>query len=262
MWYDESSIQTRTLENRPSMTHAQIQLSFIDDETDEVFASTQMPVDRLPESFAIDTVLHLGEAQWSVVHAEPAERSTWVSTGELALRLRRMTQVNPQDILFSVPTLCDALPPLTDGALQGDELTLHEDDWRQVELLPRTLPIHEDFSQIQAILTASEGAGFRQIHIRRHEPALTMSLELLESALGASVSKGVTFRGALAPILDGFSAERDGVTIYGRAPGGVVCTCGVYTQGMISLVDMPWLRTLLSQVDAQLVDWCRGEVLS
>jgi hypothetical protein len=25
---------------------------------------------------------------------------------------------------------------------------------------------------------------------------------------------------------------------------------------------MPWLKTLLGQVDAQLVDWCRGEVLS
>jgi hypothetical protein len=34
-----------------------------------------MPPDDLPESFEIDTTLHLGDSNWSVVHAEPQTKA-------------------------------------------------------------------------------------------------------------------------------------------------------------------------------------------
>jgi hypothetical protein len=48
--------------------------------------------------------------------------------------------IDPDLIRASIPTMCDELPPLdaiTDDGTDAD-LRFHEDDWRQIEFLPRT----------------------------------------------------------------------------------------------------------------------------
>lgn len=46
-----------------------VAIEFIDATNGAVFASTKMPVDNLPDTFEVDTTLHLGDCDWSVVHA-------------------------------------------------------------------------------------------------------------------------------------------------------------------------------------------------
>ncbi len=60
-----------------------------------------MPVDKLPDSFEIDTTLHLGETDWSVVCAEPSIKAEFSKTRKLTIRLRKIESMDPKEIAFS-----------------------------------------------------------------------------------------------------------------------------------------------------------------
>ena len=57
-----------------------VAVTLIDDATGAVFATTEMPPADLPESFAIETTLHIGDADWSVVHAVPQTRPEYTKS--------------------------------------------------------------------------------------------------------------------------------------------------------------------------------------
>src|SRR5690242_17556226 len=108
-----------------------IHVELFDAATGTLIGEADLPAEQLPESFAASTTLHLGDADWHVERAEPMTRDEYVKAGHLVLRLREVVQVDPKQILFSLPTIEDALPPLHDGP--GEEAAaLREDDWRQV----------------------------------------------------------------------------------------------------------------------------------
>lgn len=70
-----------------------VRLTLIDVATGEAFATSEVPPNDLPESFEIETTLHLGEADWSVVHAEPRTRKASTKSGSLTLRLRKIEKI-------------------------------------------------------------------------------------------------------------------------------------------------------------------------
>ena len=78
-----------------------VTVEFIDEADGAVFASSIMPVDDLPDSFEIDTTLHLGESDWSVVRAEPLTKKDFSKTGKLRIRLRKIETMDPNAIGFS-----------------------------------------------------------------------------------------------------------------------------------------------------------------
>jgi hypothetical protein len=84
-----------------SWFNRKVMVTLIDDATGAVFASSNMPPDDLPESFEIDTALHLGGDNWSVVHAEPLTKADFTKSGKVTLRLRRIETMDPKSISFS-----------------------------------------------------------------------------------------------------------------------------------------------------------------
>src|SRR2546423_1435250 len=110
-----------------------VSVEFVDAATGLVFTRSDLPEDQLPDSFAPETTLHLGDDPWLVEGAEPSSAAEFVASGRLVLTVRRLT-VSPQDVLYSLPTICDALPVVGPAPTRVDCLELHEDDWRQVEL--------------------------------------------------------------------------------------------------------------------------------
>jgi hypothetical protein len=76
-------------------------LTLIDDATGAAFARTEMPQADLPESFEFETNLHLDDADWSVVHAEPRTREEYTKSGSLTLRLRKIEMIATETISFS-----------------------------------------------------------------------------------------------------------------------------------------------------------------
>ncbi len=148
----------------------EVTVTLINDATGETFGVTPMSPDDIPESFAIETTLHIGEADWSVVHAAPRTRAEYSRSGSLVLRLRRVEKVDLRDILFSLPSICDRIEGLGNTALSEDEYVLAEDDWRQLELVSRQFADECD-AEIAAIRRIHEQAsakvGWREIHVRR-----------------------------------------------------------------------------------------------
>src|SRR5690348_4712574 len=95
-----------------------IQVRFVDSTTGKVFAESKLPIDRLPASFEAQTTLHLGDDDWDVVEARPVTAAEFGRTGELVLVLSKLkiAQVDPSEMLFSLPTITgEALPPIAEG---------------------------------------------------------------------------------------------------------------------------------------------------
>ncbi len=244
-----------------------VAVTLIDDATGAVFATTKLPPADLPASFEIATTLHLGDADWSVVDAEPRTRAEYTKSGSLTLRLCRIEKIDPGNILFSLPSICDRLAAVGDGVLAGDECILAEDDWRQFELVSRQFAADID-AEIEAIRRIHEQesarVGWRNIHVRRRpDPPIAAPLthQHLNLAFGNRLTfRGLSYRGAGSPIVSGYSFRAaDGLECYGVEEDGRVTVLGIVqdlpaSPPHQSAID---LAMIAREFDLDLVHWCR-----
>ena len=243
-----------------------VEVTFIDDADDSIIGKAEVSPETLPESFRIDTQLDIGDNQWAVAKADPATRVEYAKTRRLVLRLRRIETMDPKDILFSLPSICDSIPPLGDMPLTGDELALAEDDWRQVEFVS-AMHEHEIASGLEAIRRIRDheavGVGWRKIDVRKTpETPIAALLSPNDVALALGIDGkdiGVTCRGARTRIEAAFAfVAADGLVVYGLESGGRVTVLGLVRQ----TTTMPEgaviaLRGLAEKHGFHLVDWCR-----
>src|SRR5688572_26057710 len=129
-----------------------------------------MPSENLPENFELNTVMHLGNDDWQVIKAEPMTAQEFKQTGQLRLSMSKVVTVNAQEILFSLPTICNEIPEASPNSHPSAKpFTLHEDDWRQLEFISssqKDLAL-ADLQLIQMIYQNHRvGVGFNQIHVR------------------------------------------------------------------------------------------------
>jgi hypothetical protein len=244
-----------------------VTVTFIDDATGVAFGTAQLSPADLPESFESATTLHLGDTDWSVVDAQPRTRTEYTKSGSLTLRLRRVKKVDLSKILFSLPSLCGRLAAVGDGVLAGDECILAEDDWRQVEMVSRQFAADIE-AEIAAIRRIHEqewaGVGWRNLHVRRRpDPPITAPLTLEDLArafAGAITFRGVSYHGAGAPIVSGYSFRTaDGLQCYGIEDNGQVTVLGIVreTPGSPPHRSADVLAEVARDFDLDLVDWCR-----
>ncbi|HYO54202.1 hypothetical protein [Archangium sp.] len=255
--------------------HSTIQVRFIDAKTGQPIGETEMPVDRLPPSFEATTTLKLGEKSYEVVSADPMTAREFRETGTLRLVLREVevSQVDPREILYSLPTISAELPPIAEGStkLSRHVLELHEDDWRQIEFVALTLQtaIEADLRAIERIYTAHrKGSGFDALHIREEVPSplegTWFTLTDLRSELGEAVTwlEGISFRGVAGLVEGGFAVKlTSGPTLYGTQREGRVTVLGLQRSGTGAALegDARLLAALASRHQLRLVDWCRVE---
>lgn len=210
-----------------------IDVTFVDADTGQTFLQLKLPARQLPESFSAATTLNLGKDDWQVIEAAPVTAAEFVASRRLTLRMRKLQAIDPREILFSLPTVADVVPQVVPPAAGAPEplLTLHEDDWLQLELVPeevaeRTQP---DLDAIAKVLsTARKGPGFERLHIRKALPA-PFSHRVLEVAAlqrrfgagGAIAAPGGVLEGGFAFGLPG------GGVLYGQSDGPRVSALGL-----------------------------------
>jgi hypothetical protein len=178
------------------------------------------------------------------------------------------TAVDLQDLLYSTPTLNDALPSALGGAVPAQGChEMHEDDWRQFEFVSSTFPAEvaaevADIDRIWKEQSVPVGDGltaFRAIHVRRRIPqplSIPMSGADLEKLFGAKASP-MTLRG-YDRVLDGASAFRlQGVVACSLIVDGKLTVLGLEAQGRFAI----WgelgdrLERFLLDHDLRLVHW-------
>ncbi|MCE9583744.1 MAG: hypothetical protein K8T20_14780 [Planctomycetes bacterium] len=253
------------------MPERNIVLRFVDAESGKLMGEHPVPAAQVPETFAVATTLDIGADRFEVVSAEPVLRSEAEARGFMTLRLRRVEirKVDPQVLLCSLPSIANELPALRERnpAVEKRILTIHEDDWRQVELLsPAAAELAAgDLASITDIHRRERiGSGFRKLHVRKavDEPlaGMAVSLDGLTKALHAAPLDGLAFEGVDGLVEDGFAlAGPGGIVAYGRAAGGRVREIGFLRAPEAPVVAGKWFD-LASWIGGQrllLVDWCR-----
>jgi hypothetical protein len=200
--------------------------------TGDTIGITERSADSLPETFANGTELAIGDSRWGVVRAEPETRAECERGGELRLTLRELVlrDVDPARIRYSMASICGELPPLEPTVDDGDPaLVLHEDLWRDVELVSsrQQAAIDVNLAAVDRIERDAAGAaGYGDIHVRTEPQAPLDGVEirldeLLARLSGSRLPGGVALSsaGGTARVVDGFAfALAAGSHLYGWAP--------------------------------------------
>jgi hypothetical protein len=245
-----------------------IEVTFIDDTTDESLGVTQIAANNLPDVFEKDTTINLKGIDWQVLNARPKTRAQYTKSRQLILWISPIAAVNPRDLLYSLPSICAVVPAVNNRSLSGRELTIAEDDWRQFELVSQQLAdnVDKEIAKIRSIHDlATVASGWSAIHIRK-KPEIPIfnrvALPHLASLLGVSAKStgGITYHGSQSPIVDGYSLTlNDDFAIYGIAPKGKVQVMAIGQDANISPNDtsIDLLQQLARKFNLDLVHWCR-----
>jgi len=149
-----------------------VEVNFYEGENKTPFAVSNMPVDQLPDTFELDTTLHLGDEDWRVIGAQPAEKENFKKSGKLNLYLVKstITKMDPNALLYSLPTINNDIAAVESADSMSNIAVLREDDWRQFEFIDQQNEslIEKEFSDIQGIYdNHGDGVGFKELHLRK-----------------------------------------------------------------------------------------------
>jgi len=138
--------------------------------------------------------------------------------------------VDPNAILFSMPTMSSDRPQLekVEGKPTDADFVLHEDDWRQIEFLPRDhlSEVKRTLTELKAFDEANRAQyGWHNIYVRRISETTVIgggskALQHLESVLGAKAGPAPILHYSTSAITgrvrNGFSLPLGGnITLYG-----------------------------------------------
>ncbi len=145
-------------------------------------------------------------------------------------------------------------------------LVMHEDDWRQLELVSVVLrsDVAAEFSRIDAVKRAGGGAGYTEVHLRTQpqQPLVGSRLTAadIELALDDLAAHSVRISFEFLPgqvARHGFAYVTTGGAIYGLQPDQQVSVLGLMFSAdqdeANQLVDIA--RRLATAAGLMLVDW-------
>lgn len=245
-----------------------IEVTLIELDKDEAFGVSQVPVDQLPDTFEINTTLHLGDVDWQVVEARPATKAEFREIGKVTVVLAKQEifNIDPANILFSLPTISNDMAIVEAASSLENVLVLHEDDWRQFEFLSAGLNelVQQEIQDILAIYhTQREESGFKQLHVRRRiaEPLPSVALPLESLAQAFQIEKrfnGVAFKNAAATIVNGFAWQTgSGWNLWGQTDtqGNLVVLCLLPPQDADAAIMANKIDDFVLANNLLLIDW-------
>ena len=241
-----------------------IHVEFIDQETSQVFAESSIPLENLPESFVQNTTIQLDGDNWFVVLAEPMHSSEFRQTRKLRLHLLK---IDPSKILYILPTICDFLGEVDKNSkTTGNEFTLHEDNWRNIELVSLAYKneISTEFKEIVRIYHEQRvGDGFQTLHLRKEieYPFESASLPFDELANfeKARTFSGLKYERGHKLVKNGFAFSTvGGITWYGRQKNNYVqelCIAACLPNEQTEQ-DVEILAQIMDKYNLGFIDWC------
>ncbi len=247
-----------------------VEVKFYEDESKKPFAISNVPIDQLPDTFEIDTTMHLGEEDWSVLGAEPARKTKFMKSGKLKLYLSKVeiSTIDPNEILYSLPTVSNDFAGLENATSLKNVLVLQEDDWRQFEFMSHNYEtlIERELKSISDIYkNHREGLGFKEIHVRKMIKIPLANSKLTINTIKSSFSiekvySGVAFNNAAATIVGGFAFfSKSGWLLWGQADdsGDVLVFNLTQTKESKVLEISGEIDSFTKKNDLYLVDWPR-----
>jgi hypothetical protein len=242
-----------------------IKVTFVDKSNDEILGVSKMVPDQLPDSFDKPTTFQFQEKEWQVIKADPVNKEDFRFTKKLTVYLTEVGFMDPQNILYTLPTISNELPSTVDEKLFDDfVLELHEDDWRQIEFLPiDILPaVQEEMAAVEAILFPEDetesSLGYNSIHVRskigsRH---LTIPFSDFSELVGVESKGTIALSGHPGFVKSGFAVRSKHCTYYGTLKDDIILE--LCLQQFESVDDE--FATVADKFKLLLVSWCRGQI--
>jgi hypothetical protein len=185
------------------------------------------------------------------------------STIESPIDSPDVVSIHPNSILFSMPTINDALPEFE--SLTDTCLSMHEDDWRQLEFISKDQRplIDMEMVRIKAIYEnhmVDSSLGFNNIAVRKMITApVSIALRNFKNILISHGTKmqGLTLDNNEGQVKDGIYFDSDGVGYYGIVKGDIVTTLGIdYVKGEKELIAASKkMSKFLAKENLYLIDW-------
>ena len=174
----------------------------------------------------------------------------------------------PGAILFSLPTLCDALPPLDSpvAAIPSGALALHEDNWRQVEFVSNADrdAVDRELDEVRRFKTANaSGPGWKNVYVRKARAdallprriPLSRLLDLVHVSTPNRlfISTSETF----AEVRDGFAVPLEaGTVLYGYSTQGTLVSLNLqYQSAPLGAASKATVDGISKAFDLLFVDW-------
>ncbi|MCA6373870.1 MAG: hypothetical protein IM631_21120 [Cytophagales bacterium] len=180
--------------------------------------------------------------------------------------------LNPNNILFTTPTLENTLPDFEDKTDTAN-LQFHEDDWRQIEFISKNQRnlIDQEIVKIKNIFDNHLHKGdtyiaFKNVAVRDliNQP-LTIDFTLVKTFFADNnlTTRGLSLQNNAGQVKNGFTFTAHGVDYYGQLDDtGKVKWMGIYSaESNESLkASIPHLTKLLADLNLYLVDWRQMKV--
>jgi hypothetical protein len=247
-----------------------IDVKFYEGGAAKPFAKSKAPVDRLPDTFEIRTNVTISGEEWVVLGAAPARKEEFRRTGRVRIHVAKpkLLQVPIDELLYSLPSINDDVPAKDNAASLENLLVVHEDDWRQIELVSTRFAdkIGSEFDSIRLIHEEHKvGHGFNEIHVRKAIPyplegTLFTPLDLSRSFGTDHTYDGVAFSSAAAVVRRGFALRvRGGWTLWGHCSetGSVTVLCCRPATASTTPAFLASFDSFLEQSALFFVDWNR-----
>ena len=250
-----------------------VRVTLVNHQDGSILSQRVVKASTLPEAFDDATSLSVSGTHWMVVEADPPRREQFARTRQLTVRLQPVVMANPADVLFSLPSIWDRLPKLGNSPVSSLDCLMHEDDWRQVELVASEhhAAIDAEFLAIRKIheTQSVEQGSWRDLHVRTMPESPIpkgLSLDEVKRTLAPeSEINGVSFRGQKCRVADRLSlTTSDGLCVYGLAPADEIEVLGIVESTLRSDSEesIRALEALATQFDLGLICWCRCQRIS
>ena len=205
-----------------------IKVKFYEGKSETPFAASKVPIEQLPDTFEIDTTMHLGGDDWIVLGAEPTEKTKFRQSGKLNLYLAKSEreQIDINEILYSLPTINNDIAGTENAESLENIAVFREDDWRQFEFVVKGYEskVDEELGEIKKVYeNHREGAGFKKLYLREKIVTPLEGSSLTLNMLGKSFGiinkyEGVAFNNAAATVIGGFALQTEsGWLLWGQA---------------------------------------------
>lgn len=212
---------------------------------------------------------HLDLVLFSVILAGCGERnSNPKAVNAPANQSPKAVKMDPQDILFSTPTLNDALPTAFGPSIAAaDCFQMHEDNWRQFEFvsasyrteLASELAAIDKIWKEQGIPLGNDGTAFRSVHVRSRitKPLdIPMSVAEFEKLFGGPASP-IALVGNKRILRDVHAIRRKNVVIYAVIQANRMTTLGIEPLDRFAITDeaADRLEQFITEHHLQLIHW-------
>ncbi len=246
-----------------------ISVNFIDANTGQIFMTSSIPIDQLPDTFEIDTTMHIGQNEWSIESADPNKKDDFRKTKNLTLILRKVEMVALQELLYSLPTICNYFGEVNEGLSKNDQvLEIMEDEWRNIEFILNSYSedIDEMLEGIQQIHSEHRvEVGWNEIYVRRKiefpfDKADIKIAVMFDAFSDNQLYSGVSYTNSQGEIENGFAFKtKGGITFYGRTAKSKLRELCVYEIVPTDAIerDIDSLEKFCIENNLSIVDWCR-----